>query len=76
MDEIPTIIELLKSKSVEYRQTFHQRALELEHRALSESDFRLAALYGEIIDQYLDAFESFDLLEMEDFEPLEVQHDY
>ena len=30
MDEIPTIIELLKTKSIEYRQAFHKRALELE----------------------------------------------
>ena len=76
MDEIPTIIELLKRKDSAYRQIFHQRALELERVAMEQANFKLAALYGEIVDQYLDAFESFDLPEMEDFEPLEVQHDH
>lgn len=76
MDELPTIIQILKGKSEAYQQAFHQRALELERAANARGQFKLAALYGEIVDAYLDAFETLDGLELEDCEPLEVQHDH
>jgi hypothetical protein len=70
MDEIPTIIELLKTKSIEYRQAFHKRALELELAARDSGQDALAELYAEIVDQYLDMFDAAWLLVEMDFEEL------
>ncbi len=70
MDEIPTVIELLKTKSIEYRQAFHQRALELELAARESGQDDLAELYAEIVDQYLDVFDDAWALEVMDFEEL------
>lgn len=71
MDELPTIIDILKIMPEEYRKAFYARALALEIEAWQMGQFDLWRLYGQVTDAYLDAFgdtSDVEALELEDFE--------
>lgn len=67
MDELPTIIEILKSKSEEYRKAFYAKALALEIEAWQAGQFDLWRTYHDVTEAFNDAF-----MDTSDIESLEL----